>query len=134
LIVVYGDYYNNGNKIKGKEPIVTKRLKKALRQEGYEVYLINEYNTSALCHKCEEKTETFKERKSQKPKKKGKLEEVWGLLRCTNLKCKVITKKGKKRSIYNRDYNSCKNMLKIVENIRENGERPKKYKKEYRIH
>ena len=130
LIVVYGDYDNNGNNIKGKEPIVTKRLKKALRQEGYEVYLINEYNTSALCHKCEEKTETFKERKSQKPKKKGELEEVWGLLRCTNLKCKVITKKGEKRSIYNRDYNSCKNMLKIVENIREYGERPKKYKKE----
>ena len=63
-------------------------------------------------------------------KKKGELEEVWGLLRCTNLKCKVITKKGEKRSIYNRDYNSCKNMLKIVENIRECGDRPKKYKKE----
>jgi hypothetical protein len=42
----------------------------------------------------------------------------------------VITKKGEKMSIYNRDYNSCKNMLKIVENIREYGERPKKYKKE----
>ncbi len=31
VVVVYGDYDNKGNKIKGKEPIVTKRLRKALK-------------------------------------------------------------------------------------------------------
>ena len=130
-VIMYGDYDGKDNIIKRKEPIVTKNLKRALRREGYEVYLINEYNTSALCHKCEHKTETFKERKSEKPKKKDEMEEVWGLLRCSNLNCKVITKKGaKERSIYNRDYNSCKNMQKIVEYLKKHNERPKKYQKE----
>ena len=73
-VIMYGDYDGKDNIIKGKEPIVTKNLKRALRREGYEVYLINEYNTSALCHKCEHKTETFKERKSEKPKKKDEME------------------------------------------------------------
>ena len=59
------------------------------------------------------------------------MEEVWGLLRCSNLNCKVITKKGaKERSIYNRDYNSRKNMQKIVEYLKKHNERPKKYQKE----
>ena len=50
-IIIFGDYDKIGH-IKGKEPFVTKRLRKILRNAGYEVYLINEFNTSKLCHKC----------------------------------------------------------------------------------
>lgn len=39
--------------MKGKEPIINRRIRKIFRNNGYDVYLINEFNTSKLCNKCE---------------------------------------------------------------------------------
>lgn len=130
VIIIYGDYDDKGNHIKGKESIVSKKLRKVLREVGYKVYLINEYNTSALCNICEHRTEECLTRISKKPKYKGKnkKEEVWGLRRCSNLNCLATTKKGKKcRRLYNRDDNACMNMIKIVEHIRRYGKRKANY-------
>ena len=54
--------------------------------------------------------------------------EVWGLRRCSNLQCTSITKSGAVcRKIYNRDYNSCLNMHKIVQYLKTYGKRPHEY-------
>ena len=130
VVVIYGDYDNKGKNIKGKEPIVSKKLRKVLRGAGYKTYLINEYNTSALCNICGHKTEECFTRISEKPKYKGqnKKEEVWGLRRCSNLKCVATTKKGKVcRRLYNRDDNACMNMIKIIEYIKIHGKRQSIY-------
>ena len=125
--IIFGDYDCGGNYVKKKEPLVTRRLRKVLRNACYKVYLINEHNTSKKCHKCESNNETFMKRKITDEKtKKTKEVNVWGLLRCQNLECTVRTRKTEIvcRSIYNRDYNSCKNMLKIVRSLLETGKRP----------
>ena len=53
-----------------------------------------------------------------KPKCANKQSLVWGLVRCKNVKCKLI---------HNRDVNACKNMQKIVRSIMEGKGRPEKY-------
>lgn len=124
--VIWGDYDNDGKHIKNKEPIVTKRLRKLFRKNGYTVYLINEFRTSKTCNICKKDTENFHKRK------KGDF-LVWGLLRCQNLKCISETQNGKKcRRYFNRDKNSCKNMLTIIQELKKTGKRPAIFCKEIR--
>ena len=129
-----GDYDNGGKTMKGKEPIMTKRLRNKLREQNYKVYLINEFRTSKLCSNCFSETEKFIKRESRKPKDKGKIIEVFGCLRCKNANCKkqtnkIIINKSKtksieKRSIFNRDVNSCLNMQTIVRSLKKTNKRP----------
>ena len=87
----------------------------------YTIYLINEFRTSKICNICKCETENFYKRENKKY-------FVWGLLRCKNLKCIVVTKKGTLcRRMFNRDKNSCKNMLIITEELRMTGKRPEIY-------
>jgi len=122
-IIVMGDYSKKDN-MRGKEPCICKKFRKIFRDNNYELYMIDEFNTSKLCNKCCSECENFLMRESHKPKnynkitKKGKLMECWGLVRCTNDKCKLI---------HNRDKNSSLNMNKIVENIIFGNGRPKEY-------
>lgn len=103
--IVYGDWSaydnNNNNKIR-KESSSSKDMKKIFERKGYEIYLINEYNTSALCNKCKHKCENFHQRDGEKFL-------VWGLKRCTHRNCQTI---------HNRNKNACKNMLSIIEYLR----------------
>ena len=120
-VLIWGDYDNGGNNIKNKEPIVTKKLRKTLRLAGYKIYLINEFRTSITCNICKEETETFYKREGYK-------NPVWGLLRCKDKDCKVKTKEGKEcRRLFNRDNNSCENMLSIIKGLIHYGKRPKIY-------
>lgn len=122
-LIVYGDY-DKKEHMKGKEPIISKRMKKIFRKNGYELYLINEFRTSKLCNRCCNKCENFLERESHKPKdinketKKGKSILVWGLVRCTNVNCNII---------HNRDKNATLNMYKISKAIINGKPRPKEY-------
>ena len=114
--------------MKGKEPCVTKRLRKILRSFGYNVYLINEYNTSKICNNCNHEVDNFLERKTNKPKNKGKNILVWGLVRCKNENCNQATIQNKRityKTIYNRDTNAVLNMLYIVKTLIKTGKRPK---------
>jgi len=119
-LIIMGDYSKDHN-MKGKEPTICKKIRKLLRKRGYTVYMINEFNTSKLCHSCNEETENFKVRKSKKPKTLGQKQLVWGLKRCRNLKCNLI---------HNRDVNACKNMQKIVRSIMRGHGRPKKFERD----
>ena len=126
-IVVLGDYDKGEHNMKGKEPIINRRIRKIFRNNGYKVYMINEFRTSKLCNVCESCCSPFLKRESHKPKdinkktKKGKLIEVWGLTLCKNKNCSLI---------HNRDKNSALNMYKISQSMLNGKGRPEKYCRE----
>lgn len=111
-IIILGDY-DKKDHMKGKEPTITKRIRRIFRNHKYEVFLINEFRTSKLCYKCENECVNFKER--EKHSYNGL---VWDLTRCNNVKCKLI---------HNRDHNATKNMYKITKTILNGLPRPEKY-------
>ena len=125
--VILGDYDKGNGHMKGKEPIINRRIRKIFRNHGYKVYLINEFRTSMLCHNCESKCNTFLKRESNNPKHKDKktnkkkIIEVWGLTLCEDKNCSLI---------HNRDKNSALNMYKITESIYKGKGRPKIYCRE----
>jgi predicted metallopeptidase len=132
--VIIGDY-DKPNNPRGKEPCITKKIRKLLKLFGYSVYLINEFRTSKLCNKCHSEVENFMERSSTKPKDEGKNILVWGLVCCTNEKCKPNTKSKKQinnygSNVYNRDTNAVLNMLNITKQLIKTGKRPKIFTKE----
>jgi len=114
--VIFGDYDKGSYNMKGKEPVICKKLRRIFKNNGYNVYLINEFRTSKICNNCHnDELEKFIKRKSKNPKNKEKEIMIHGLLRCNNVKCNVI---------HNRDKNAVKNMIYIVKHLFETGERP----------
>jgi hypothetical protein len=116
-IYVMGDYDKGSYHMKGVEPVICKKFRRIFKNAGYKTFLVNEYKTSMLCNCCHNELETFKERPSKKPKRKGETEICHGLLRCQSVKpkCEII---------HNRDKNSVQNMLQIVNSIFSIGKRP----------
>ena len=123
-IVIVGDYSMKAKHMNGTIPAISKRILTIFKKHKYEVYVTDEYRTSKTCNECGEETEMFHRRESKKPRMKGKKELVSGLLRCQSLKCKII---------HNRDKNAVKNMLKIVEEYKKNGDRPKNYCRKFSV-
>jgi hypothetical protein len=129
--IILGDYDKGDGHMKGKEPIINRRIRKIFRNNSYDVYLINEFNTSKLCNKCEEVCSPYLKRKSKNPKHKDKetgeqkIKEVWGLTLCSNKKCELI---------HNRDKNSGLNMYKIIESIYKKLGRPNAYRRALHYH
>ena len=115
VIIVFGDY-DKLDTMHGCEPHISKRLRGLLVIYGYEVYKINEYNTSKLCNKCQSEMERFKKVKG----KDGNDYLLWSLLRCKNVNCKTI---------HNRDHNSPRNMIIITKSIMASKGRPKEYQR-----
>jgi hypothetical protein len=116
-IYVMGDYDKGSYHMKGLEPVICKKFRRIFKNAGYKTFLVNEYKTSMLCNCCHNELETFKERPSKKPKRKGETEICHGLLRCQSVKpkCEII---------HNRDKNAVQNMLEIVHSIFTIGKRP----------
>jgi hypothetical protein len=108
IIIILGDWSNKG--IKGKSSTISKKLRKLLIDRGYEVLLIDEYNTSKLCSCCHELTEQLKITEDADP--------LWKLVKCKSC-----------GSIHNRDHNSTKNMRYITNSIIKGKGRPKKYQR-----
>jgi hypothetical protein len=114
-IVIYGDWSEEQGK-KGNEPGVSKRLRKVFKNNGYKLYLIDEYGTSRTCNKCLDRNEqSFMEHVK---KSTGKKTKVWGLQRCKNVKCNTY---------HNRDSNACMNMLNITKCIFSNTKIPEQF-------
>ena len=88
-----------------KEPTKGKGFRKLFRAAGYQVYLVDEFNTSARCCRCESVagvTENFKMVNDPRPWK-NEMRLCHGLIRCTNCGTK-----------WNRDVNGASNIWKIA--------------------
>ena len=86
VLIIFGDY-GQLETMKGCEPHISKRLRKIFKDNGYELYKIDEYNTSKLCNKCAHENERFQYVKG----KDGKDHLLWGLLRCSiSILCECI--------------------------------------------
>ncbi|VBB17796.1 hypothetical protein YASMINEVIRUS_259, partial [Yasminevirus sp. GU-2018] len=80
VVILMGDF-SKTEVLKGSEPVKGKSVRRLFKNAGYELYLVNEYNTSRKMYKTGEDLEKFRKRESAKPYKKGTINTVHGLLR-----------------------------------------------------
>jgi len=93
-------------------------LRKVFRERGYQIYLVDEYKTSKVCHDCGGETEKFQKRKNPKPwKEESRM--VHGLLRC---------KTFPSSKLWNRDTNGALNILRLMKCRMAGEERPLEYR------
>lgn len=114
-VLIMGNW-SNETSIKGTDPTICKKFRKIFSNNGYKVYLIDEYKTSKLCNGCYDDTEKF----LYTEHKNGNHYLCHKLLRCKSKDCGII---------HNRDKNAVQNMLYIVEDLLKNGNRPKVFKR-----
>lgn len=116
VIIGSGDWSQKAGMSFGKEPTKGVGMRKIFRQNGYKVYLVDEFKTSCMCSKCENnngRCETFKTRPNPKTYKDNII-PVHGLLKCKT--CKTM---------WNRDVNSATNIYRIAKNAILQKTRPK---------
>jgi len=116
VIICAGDFEQKQGMKYGKEPTKGKGIRKIFRDNGYKLYLVDEFRTSCMCSICKEETgrcEKFQIRENPKPYKSGNI-LVHGLL-----KCKTCS------NVWNRDVNSATNIYRIAKNAINGLERPK---------
>ena len=106
--------------MKYKKPTKGKGIRKIFKKNGYEVYLVDEYNTSKLCSKCGGICETFKKTENPKPWKKGIMWLIHGLVKCKSCE-----------QLWNRYENSSNNIYKISYNEINGLDRPDIFKRNY---
>ena len=123
-IIIMGDHDTKGYNMRNKESAICKRIKYLFRKNKYDLYLINEYNTSKKCNKCESNV------KFKFYTRPGEENPVWGLVCCKNKNClQALNTETQKdyRRIMNRDMNAVLNMRKILEELIKTNKRLKNY-------
>ena len=121
VVICAGDWEQKQH-MKYKEPIKGRGIRKLFRQNGYKLYLVDEFRTSCKCSKCEGgNCEKFMVRENPKPYKSGNI-LVHGLT-----KCKTCL------GVWNRDVNGATNIYKIAKNVINKLERPKYLCRETKI-
>ena len=116
VVICCGDFEQKQGMKYGKEPVKGKGIRRIFRDNGYKLYLVDEFRTSCMCSICKNeigKCEKFITRKNPKPYKSGNI-LVHGALRCKN--CEAV---------WNRDVNSATNIYRIAKNAINGIERPK---------
>ena len=116
VVICCGDWMQKKGISFGKEATKGIGMRKIFRQNGYKVYLVDEFKSSCMCSKCENnngRCETFKTRPNPKPHKDNII-PVHGLLKCKT--CKTM---------WNRDVNSATNIYRIAKNAILQKARPK---------
>lgn len=102
--ILYGDFSEN-RPMKNCEPTKGKSIRQLFKRKGYNLYLVNEYNTSKKSFIDGSNLETFLKRKDNKT---NNIRKVHGLLRSetvpNNKLCKCV--------LLNRDLNGSMNILK----------------------
>jgi len=115
VIICAGDFEQKQH-MKFKEPIKGKGIRKIFRDNGYKLYLVDEFRTSCMCSICKDESgrcEKFQIRKNPKPYRSDNI-LVHGLL-----KCKTCF------GVWNRDVNGATNIYRIAKNAINGLERPK---------
>ena len=124
-IVCFGDFEQKKH-MKFKEPTKGKGMRKLFRQNGYEVFLVDEFRTSKMCSRCMEgECEKFMKRKNPRPYR-DEMILVHGLLRCKN-ECGY----EHQPSYWNRDCNASINIYRIAKSAVEGKERPEYLKRSH---
>jgi hypothetical protein len=87
--VIMGDW--SVSSMKYHTPTKTKGFRRMFKENGFNIFLCDEYLTSKICPKCETKSlETFKTRLSSRPWRKG----VWKkFMDCYVAKTNIVNKK-----------------------------------------
>ena len=120
-IIIIGDW-SIGKQMRNFISTPNLTLKRKL-QETFKVYNIDEFRTSCLSYKTEEVCENLylkiKKDKSQKERK------IHSIL--------TYQMENNRKGCINRDKNGCKNIRKVFKSYMETGERPEKYRREYKI-
>jgi len=114
-VIICGGDFEQKQHMKYKEPVKGKGIRKTFRNNGYKLYLVDEFRTSCMCSICKEelgKCEKFQIRKNPKPYKSGNI-LVHGLI-----KCKICL------NVWNRDVNGATNIYRIAKNAINGIERP----------
>jgi transposase len=122
VLIAFGDHEQK-KQMKFHYPTKDKGMRTLFRRHGYVVYLINEHRTSCRCYKCEQPLEEFLKRENPRPWRRlsRPIVKVHGLLRCQTVTC---------RTVYNRDYNACQNMIKIAQSTLDGLGRPPELSRE----
>ena len=84
--VMVGDWSDGGRTLKNQASTKGIGFRDLFRQNGFEVFLLDEYKTSKLCPCCHGDASTFKRRQNPRPHRKGE-SIVHGLLRCQSVIC-----------------------------------------------
>jgi len=120
-IIIIGDW-SIGKQMRNFISTPNLTLKRKL-QETFRVYNIDEFRTSCLSYKTEEPCENlylkFKKDKKQKERK------IHSIL--------TYKMENNRKGCINRDKNGCKNIQKVFNSYIEIGERPEKYRREYKF-
>jgi hypothetical protein len=120
-IVIIGDW-SIGKQMRNFISTPNLTMKRKL-QEKFKVYNIDEFRTSCLSYKTEEPCEnlylTFHKDPKQKPRK------MHSIL--------TYQMENQRKGCINRDKNGCKNIQKVFKCYMETGERPEKYRREYKF-
>jgi hypothetical protein len=124
--VIFGDWDSSRKIFKGQVATKGKGFRALFKRNGFNVLLLDEYNTSKLCPGCHEKIEPFKMRKNPKPWKDNMM-RVHGLLRCQSVKCQQSV--GYASRLWNRDVAATLNMKMIVESLLQGTEWPVRFKR-----
>jgi len=116
--IIYGDWCikkQMRNFISTPNISVKRKLK-----ERFKVYNIDEYRTSCLHHKTEDKVENL-----YLPDKQKKLRKLHSVL--------TFKMENKRKGCINRDYNGCMNIRKLFHCFIKDGTRPQRYSRGYEI-
>ena len=120
-IIIIGDW-SIGKQMRNFISTPNLTIKRKL-QETFKVYNIDEFRTSCLSYKTEEPCENLylKFKKDQKQKER----KIHSIL--------TYQMENNRKGCINRDKNGCKNIQKVFKSYMETGERPEKYRREYKI-
>ena len=120
--ICIGDFDNHN--MKYKEPTKGKSFRKLFRNAGYQLFLVNEYNTSKTSFLEGKLTEKFRKRGNPRPFKTN-VRKVHGLLRFKS----VHVNKPSTEILVNRDFNGAMNILKKATCLLNNISLPKNLKR-----
>ena len=120
-IIIIGDW-SIGKQMRNFISTPNLSLKRKLK-ETFKVYNIDEFRTSCLSYKTEELCENLYLKFKKDPKnKERKIHSI--------LTYKMV---NNRKGCMNRDKNGCKNIEKVFKSYMEKGERPEKYRREYKL-
>jgi hypothetical protein len=120
-IIIIGDW-SIGKQMRNFISTPNLTLKRKL-QETFRVYNIDEFRTSCLSYKTEEPCENLYLKFKKDPKQKER--KIHSIL--------TYQMENNRKGCINRDKNGCKNIQKVFNSYIETGERPEKYRREYKF-